>query len=108
MASCCDRRTTPTPDGLVSLINARPETVGDGERFARAEVADVAGAPADVLGIGGAALGRMTLNGASDGDGFAERVKVSDVTPEVFGVLGVPAALGRTFTAADVGAGRSR
>jgi predicted permease len=44
------------------------------------------------------------LNG--DADGFAERVKVSEVTPEVFGVLGVPAALGRTFSAADVGAGR--
>ena len=88
----------------MSLINARPETVGDGDRFARAELVDVRSRQRAFSAIGGATLGRMTLNG--DGDGFAERVKVSDVTPEVFGVLGVPAALGRTFTAADVGAGR--
>ncbi len=96
----------PDAGALVSLINARPETVGDGDRFARAELADVRSRQRTFSAIGGAALGRMTLNGSSEGDGFAERVKVSDVTPEVFGILGVPAAHGRTFTAADVGAGR--
>jgi len=94
----------PDANGIVSLINARPETVGDGDRFARAELVDVRSRQRTFSAIGGAVLGRMTLNG--DADGFAERVKVSDVTPEVFGVLGVKAALGRTFTAADVGAGR--
>ena len=81
-----------------------PETVGDGDRFARAELVDVRSRQRTFAAIEGTTLGRMTLNG--DADGFAERVKVSDVTPEVFGVLGVPAALGRAFSAADVGAGR--
>jgi predicted permease len=94
----------PDAGRLVSLVNARPETDGDGDRFSRAELADVRARQRAFSAIGGAALGRMTLNGATEGDGFAERVKVSDVTPEVFGVLGVKAALGRTFTAADVGA----
>lgn len=93
----------PDAGRLVSLVNARPETDGDGERFSRAEVADVRARQRAFTAIGAAALGRMTLNGATDGDGFAERVKVSDVTPELFGVLGVTAALGRTFTPADVG-----
>ena len=96
----------PDAGRLVSLVNARPETAGDGDRFSRAEVVDVRARQRALSAIGAAALGRMTLNGASDGDGFAERVKVSDVTPEVFDVLGVKAAIGRTFTTADVGAGR--
>jgi putative ABC transport system permease protein len=95
----------PDAGRLVSLVNARPETAGDGDRFSRPEVADIVARNRAFSAIGAAVLGRMTLNGASDGDGFAERVKVSDVTPQVFGVLGVPAALGRTFTTADVGAG---
>ena len=94
----------PDAGRLVSLVNARPETDGDGERFSRAEVVDIGARQRTFSAIGAAALGRMTLNGATDGDGFAERVKVSDVTPELFGVLGVPAALGRTYTPADVGA----
>jgi putative ABC transport system permease protein len=93
----------PDAGRLVSLVNARPETDGDGERFSRAEVADVRARQRAFTAIGAAALGRMTLNGATDGDGFAERVKVSDVTPDLFGVLGVTAALGRAFTPADVG-----
>jgi putative ABC transport system permease protein len=94
----------PDANGIVSLVNARPETVGDGDRFAGAELVDVRARARAFSAIGAATLGRMTLNG--EGDDFAERVKVSDVTPEVFGVLGVPAALGRTFTATDVGASR--
>jgi predicted permease len=96
----------PDAGRLVSLVNARPETAGDGDRFSRAELVDIATRQRTFSAIGGAALGRMTLNGAGDGDGFAERVKVSDVTPDVFAILGVPAALGRTFTAGDAGAGR--
>jgi predicted permease len=96
----------PDGDRLVSLVNARPETAGDGERVARAEFADIRARQRTFAAVGAASLGRMTLNGDRDGDGFAERVKVSDVTPEVFTVLGVSPALGRTFTTADVGAGR--
>jgi predicted permease len=96
----------PDADRLVSLVNARPETAGDGERFARAEVVDIRARQRTLSSIAAAGLGRMTLNGASDGDGFAERVKVADVTPDLFDVLGVPAAHGRTFAAADAGAGR--
>ena len=101
-------RPPPYPDAgrLVSLLNTRPETQGDGDRFAQAEIVDVRSHQRAFSAIGAAALGRMTLNGATDGDGFAERVKVSDVTAELFAVLGVPAAIGRTFTAADIGAGR--
>ena len=36
----------PDPGRLVSLINARPETVGDGDRFSRAEFVDVRTRPA--------------------------------------------------------------
>ncbi len=35
------------------------------------------------------------------GDGEAERLQVAAVTPSLFGVLGVPARLGRTLTAED-------
>jgi putative ABC transport system permease protein len=96
----------PEAERLVSLLNTRPETQGDGDRFAQAEIVDIRSRQRAFSAIGAAALGRMTLNGASDGDGFAERVKVSDVTAELFPVLGIKAALGRTFTAADIGAGR--
>jgi putative ABC transport system permease protein len=96
----------PDAGRLVGLVNTRPETGGNGERFARAEVVDIRARQRAFTAIGAAALGRMTLNGAADGDGFAERVKVSDMTPELFDVLGVPAAQGRTLTPADVGAGR--
>ena len=65
----------PDSNGIVSLINARPETVGDGDRFARAELVDVRSRQRTFSAIGGAVLGRRTLNG--DADGFAERVKVS-------------------------------
>ncbi len=55
----------PDANGIVSLINARPETVGDGDRFARAELVDVRSRQRAFSAIGGAALGRMTLNGAA-------------------------------------------
>ena len=94
----------PDSGRLVSVVNARPEA-GDGERMSRPEVADIQARQQAFTAIGATGLGRMTLN-ATDGQGFAERVKVADVTPEVFTILGVPAALGRTFRTADVGAGR--
>jgi predicted permease len=96
----------PGAERLVSLVNARPETAGDGERFSRAEIVDIRARQRALSAIAAAGLGRMTLNGTGAGDGFAERVKVADVTPNLFDVLGVPAALGRTFTEADAGAGR--
>jgi putative ABC transport system permease protein len=97
----------PYPDGarLASLVNTRPETAGDGERLSRAEMRDILARQRAFSSLGAAALGRMTLD-AAGGGAFAERIKVSDVTPEVFAALGIPAALGRTFTAADAGAGR--
>src|SRR5689334_21456871 len=91
----------PDASRLVSLVNDRPETAGDGERLSRGELRDIRARQRAFTGIGAAALGRMTLNAAGDGDGYAERVKASDATAELFTVLGVPAAIGRTFTAAD-------
>ena len=88
----------PDAGRLVSLVNGRPETEGDGERFAQAELVDIRARQRAFSAIGAAGLGRMTLNGAHDGDGYAERVKVADVTAELFPVLGIPAAIGRTFT----------
>ena len=91
----------PDAGRLVSLVSTRPETVEDGERLARGEVADIQARQRAFTAIGAATLGRATLNAEGDGDGFAERVKVSDATAGVFTALGVPAALGRTFTATD-------
>ena len=96
----------PDAERLVSLINARPETDGDGERLSRAELVDIRARQRAFTAIAGASLGRMTINASTDGDGFAERVKVSDVTPNLFAVLGVQPVLGRAFTPADVGAGK--
>src|SRR5262245_2008037 len=96
----------PDAGRLVSLMNTRLETAGNGERFSRAEIVDIGARQRAFTAIGVAALGRMTLNGVAAGDGFAERVKVSDMSPEMFDVLGVRAAQGRTLTTADVGAGR--
>lgn len=96
----------PDAGRLVSLVNDRLETTGNGGRFSRAEIVDIRARQRAFIAIGAASLGRATLNGAADGDGFAERVKVSDMTPETFDVLGVPAAQGRTLTTADIGAGR--
>jgi predicted permease len=91
------------PDGsrLASLTSTRVETEEDGERLARREVADIQARQRAFTAIGAAALGRMTLNATDGTEGFAERVKVSDATADVFTVLGVPAAIGRTFTPAD-------
>ena len=47
----------PDANGIVSLINARPETVGDGDRFARAELIDVRSRAAGVLGDRGRRAG---------------------------------------------------
>ena len=69
----------PDAHGIASLVNARPEAVGDGDRFARAELVDVRSRQRTFAAIEGATLGRMTLNG--DADGFAERVKVSTSRP---------------------------
>jgi predicted permease len=101
-------RTLPYPDAgrLASLVSTRPETDDDGERLSRAEIADIAARQRAFTAIGAMSLGRMTLNASGDGSGFAERIKVADVSPEVFPILGITAARGRTFTAADVGAGR--
>jgi predicted permease len=95
-------RPPPYPDAmrLVSLTSTRPETIGDGERLSRAEVADIRARARAFTALGAASLGRATLN-ASGGDALAERVKVSDATPDVFTALGIPAQRGRTFTAAD-------
>ena len=91
----------PEATRLVSLASARPETAGDGERLSRAEVVEIRARARAFTALGAASLGRATLNATSATEGLAERVKVSDATPEVFTALGIPAQRGRTFTDAD-------
>ncbi len=68
----------------------RPETVGNGDRLLASRGRRRRGRfSGRCRQIGAAGLGRQTLTAAGDSDGFAERVKVSGVTPEVFRVLGV-------------------
>lgn len=93
----------PYPEAarLVSVRHVRTDTSVPDSRLSRAEVRDVRARARAFEGVGAAALGRATLTAAGDGEGLAERVKVSEVTPNLFSVLGVRAIRGRTFLDSD-------
>ncbi len=93
----------PYPDAarLVSVRHVRTDTSVPDSRLSRAEVRDVRERARAFEGVAAAALGRATLTAAGEGEGLAERVKVSEVTPNLFSVLGVSAIRGRTFVDSD-------
>src|SRR5688572_15235269 len=93
----------PYPDAaqLVSIRHVRADTSVPDSRLSRAEVRDVRERARTFQGVAAAALGRATLTATGEGEGLAERVKVSEVTPNLFDVLGVRAIRGRTFVDAD-------
>jgi hypothetical protein len=93
----------PYPDAarLVSVRQVRTDTSIADTRLSRAEVRDVRERARAFEGVAAAALGRATLTATGEGEGLAERVKVSEVTPNLFRVLGVSAIRGRTFLDTD-------
>ena len=97
----------PYPDAarLVSIRHVRSDTSVPDSRLSRAEVRDVRERARAFEGVAAAALGRATLTASGEGEGLAERVKVSEVTPNLFNVLGVSAIRGRTFVDSDGVAG---
>jgi putative ABC transport system permease protein len=95
----------PYPDAarLVSLRHTRADVaIGDG-RLSRAEVRDIRERARSFSGVAAAALGRATLTATGAGEGLAERVKVSDVTPNLFAILGINAIRGRVLLDSDIG-----
>jgi predicted permease len=93
----------PYPDAarLISIRHVRADTSVPDGRLSRAEVRDVRERARAFEGVAAAALGRATLTATGEGEGLAERVKVSEVTPNLFSVLGVSAIRGRTFVDSD-------
>jgi putative ABC transport system permease protein len=93
----------PYPDAgrLVSIRHVRSDTSVPDSRLARAEVRDIRERARAFEGIAAADLGRATLTATGEGEGLADRVKVSRVTPNLFSVLGVSAMRGRTLLDAD-------
>jgi predicted permease len=87
---------------LVSIRHVRTDAaVADG-RLSRAEIRDLRERTRAFSGIAGADLGRMTLTATGAGEGMAERVKASNVTPNMFAVLGVVPVRGRVLVETDL------
>jgi predicted permease len=83
----------------MSVHNVWADEIGNDGRLSRAEVRDYQERQRAFEGIAASDLGRMTLT--STGDAFAERVKVSRVTPNLLPILGVAPARGRGIQAGD-------
>jgi putative ABC transport system permease protein len=86
---------------LISVRHVRTDIPVTETRLSRAEVRDVRERARSFDGVAAAALGRTTLTATGDGEGLAERVKTSDVTPNLFSVLGVSPIRGRPFLDSD-------
>ncbi len=87
-----------TPDGhrLVLLGNAYPGAGASAGAGGNASVPDYFDRLEAVPGLAGQAL--FDAHGVSVGDRDAERIRAMSTTPSLFPMLGVQAALGRTFT----------
>lgn len=92
----------------VATVVAGKWVAGNGTRCSQAAVRDRFGIDQARQhasdSVAAADLGRATLTSAA-GEPFAERVKVSHVSDNLFNVLGVAPLLGRTITANDANAG---
>jgi putative ABC transport system permease protein len=95
------RQPYPGAERLLTLENRRLDAPANGGRLARAEVVDYRERLRAIDQIAAWDLGRQTLTAAGGSDGFAERVKVSGVTPNLFPILGVAPARGRGFRDED-------
>jgi putative ABC transport system permease protein len=91
----------PEAERLVAVHNVRAGATENGGRLSRAEVREYRQRQRAFEGLGASDLGRMTLTAKTGDDAFAERVKVSRVTANLFPLLGVPPARGRVFQDGD-------
>ena len=91
----------PGAERLVSLHNVWAREVGNGGRLSRAEFRDYRERQRAFEGIAASDLGRMTLTSPATREAFAERVKVSRVTADLFSILGVAPARGRGIRTGD-------
>ena len=101
MGSSSVSRPIRRAERLVTLHNALAGAAANGGRISPAEFRDYRDRQRAFEGIATADLGRMTLTSSGEADAFAERVKVSRVTPELFPILGVAPARGRGTRAGD-------
>jgi predicted permease len=94
----------PYPDAarIVSIRHVRTDGTGGDGRLSRAEVRDVRERAHSFSGVAAADLGRMTLTTTGAGEGMAERVKASNVTPNIFSVFGVVPVRGRVLLESDL------
>jgi putative ABC transport system permease protein len=90
----------PDAARIVSLHNTLGGNTHNGGMLSRAEVRDYRERQRAFESIAASDLGRMTLTSSREADGFAERVKVSRITPDLFSTLGVAPAIGRGIAAA--------
>ena len=94
----------PDAARLVAIQNLRAREVANGGRLSRAELQDYRSRQRAFDGLAAADLQRATLTSTA-GEPFAERVKLSHVTDNLFTVLGVSPVRGRGFAASDADAG---
>ena len=99
------RQPYPGAERLLTIHNVRAGEVGNGGRLSRAEFRDYEQRQHAFDAIAASSLGRMTLTSTGGPDAFAERVKVSRVTPSVFPILGAVPARGRGMRPGDERAG---
>ena len=91
----------PRAERLVTVYNVRSKEVGNGGRLSPAEFHDYQERQRAFEGVAASDLGRMTLTSPGTRNAFADRVKVSRVTPNLFPVLGVVPARGRGIRTGD-------
>ena len=99
------RQPYPGAERLLTIHNVWAGEVGNGGRLSRAEFRDYEQRQHAFDAIAASSLGRMTLTSTGGPDAFAERVKVSRVTPSVFPILGAVPARGRGMRPGDERAG---
>ena len=91
----------PDAARILTVHNAWAGATANGGRLSRAEFLDYQARQRAFDGLAAADLGRMTLTVTGPTDAFAERVKVSRVTPNLFATLGVNPLRGRGIRAGD-------
>jgi putative ABC transport system permease protein len=96
------------PDELVVLWEANPQLGQAQSDVSGATYLDWRGRSKTFAGIGAYRYRGYTLTGTGADTGAAERVASVDVSPALFALLGVPAAMGRTFTDEEERPGHER
>lgn len=96
------------PSELVVLWEANAALGQEQEDVSGATYLDWRNRSTTFAGIGAYRYRGFTLTGTGSASGAAERIASVDVSPALFTVLGVPTALGRTFTADEERPGGER